>query len=91
MTITVLLLVALNNFYNYQGKSNRVIVMREKAPTWVVKTTADLNCSQFTVKSHSPRGVGCNFASILLPTLTATIYKANTEVSTFEHRTESEV
>lgn len=49
----------------------------------MVKTAADLHSSQFTVKSHCPRGVGGDFAGILLSTLTATIYKAKGKVSTF--------
>lgn len=39
-----------------------------------MKTTADLYSSQFTVKSHSTRGIGGDFAGILLATLAATIY-----------------
>lgn len=55
-------------------------------PTWVVETTADLHGSQLAVKSHCPRGVGGDLAGILLSSLTATIYKANAQVSTFELR-----
>lgn len=59
-------------------------------PTRVVKPAADLHRSQLTVKPHCPWRVGGNLAGILLSTLTATIYKENTKVSTSEQR-ESEV
>lgn len=48
----------------------------------MVKPAADLHGSQLAVKSHCPWGVGGDFAGILVSTLTAAIYKVNTQVST---------
>lgn len=44
--------------------------------TWMVETAADLHGPQFAVEPHRPRGVGGDFAGVLLSTLTATVYKA---------------
>lgn len=51
-----------------------------------MKTAADLHSSQFAVKSHCPWGVGGDFAGILLSALAATVYKANTKVSTIDSK-----
>lgn len=56
----------------------------------MVKTAADLHSSQFAVKSHCPWGVGGDFAGILLSTLAATVYKANTKVSTIDLKKRTE-
>lgn len=52
-------------------------------PTWMMKTTADLYSSQLTVKSHSTRGIGGDFAGILLSTLAAAIYNTNVQNQAF--------
>lgn len=48
-----------------------------------MKTTADLYSSQLTVKSHSTRGIGGDFAGILLATLAASIYNTNAQNQAF--------
>lgn len=42
----------------------------------MVETAADLHGPQFAVEPHRPRGVGGDFAGVLLSALTATVYKA---------------
>ena len=48
-----------------------------------MKTTADLYSSQLTVKSYSTRGIGGDFAGILLSTLAAAIYNTNVQNQAF--------
>lgn len=46
----------------------------------MVKSTANLYCSEFTVKAHCPRWVGCDFAGILLTPVSTSIYKHNAQL-----------
>lgn len=50
----------------------------------MMKTTADLYSSQLTVKPHSTRGIGGDFAGILLSTLAAAICNTNVQNQAFQ-------
>lgn len=49
----------------------------------MMKTTADLYSTQLTVKPHSTRGIGGDFAGILLSTLAAAICNTNVQNQAF--------